>query len=61
MNSIAVIDASEGTLTIYEVPVNYDSTQTEAFLSQKGHHIGDCSWGGFDGTINDERWEETCL
>ena len=53
--SIAVLDLSIPSLDIYDVPEEFDSEQTEAFLEATGHHMSNCSWGVFEGEINDNR------
>ena len=56
--SIAVIDLSTASLDIYDVPCAFDSEQIEEFLREKGFHLSNCSWGEFQGEINDHRKEE---
>jgi len=53
--AIAVIDLSTVTLDIYDVPESFTSEEIEDFLEATGHHLSNCSWGAFDGTINDNR------
>jgi hypothetical protein len=55
MDSIAVIDLSVPSLDIYDVPKEYDSEEIEEFLREKGYHLSNCSWGVFQGEINDHR------
>lgn len=55
MVAIAVIDLSNTTLTIYDVPDHWDSDLCEDFLIKKNHRMSEISWGAFDGIINDER------
>lgn len=55
MKAIAVIDLSTSSLCIYDVPEDYDSEQIEEFIYEEGHHLSNCSWGEFDGEINDYR------
>jgi len=42
-------------LHIYDVPDEYDSEQIEEFIVSEGHHLSECSWGEFDGIVNDFR------
>lgn len=56
MKAIAVIDHSVNSLFIYDVPEEFDSEQIEEFL-EENHHLSNCSWGEFDGIINDLREE----
>lgn len=57
MKAIAVIDLSVSTLSIYDVPEHWEFERIEEYLDKKGHHLSNCSWGEFDGTINDKRDE----
>lgn len=52
MKQIAVIDLAICELFIYTVRKNYDSEKIETFLTKKGHHLSNCSWGEFNGEIN---------
>jgi len=56
--AIAVIDQSTSGLFIYDVESGLNHEQTEEFISEQGHHLSNCSWGEFDGSINDLRNEE---
>jgi len=53
--SIAVIDLSIPSLDIYKLPDDFTSEETETFLEATGHHLSNCSWGEFQGEINDHR------
>jgi hypothetical protein len=53
--AIAIIDMSTSTLHIHNVPKKWDGQQTEEWLTEQGYHLSNCSWGAFDGKINDER------
>lgn len=55
--AIAVIDLGISGLYIYDVPDEFNSEQIEDFISEQGHHLNNCDWGCFDGTIHDERPE----
>lgn len=52
---VAVIDSSVNGLFIYSIPVEMqeDSEDFEYFLHQNGRKAENCTWGGFDGEIND--------
>jgi len=54
--SIAVIDLSIPSLTIYDVDENWSCEEIEEHLyTDRGHNLGNCSWGVFEGEINDTR------
>tara|TARA_R110000772_G_scaffold17332_9_gene48392 strand:+ start:638 stop:844 length:207 start_codon:yes stop_codon:yes gene_type:complete len=53
--SIAVIDMSTSTLDILSVPTGWGFEETEEFLMEQGYHLSNCSWGAFNGEINDKR------
>jgi hypothetical protein len=53
--AIAVIDLSNSALSIHNVPDHWDIEQIEDHLNDLDYHLMDCSWGAFDGEINDER------
>jgi hypothetical protein len=53
--AVAIIDMSTSTLHIMSVPTLFDSQETEEFLEENGFKMTNCSWGEFDGEINDER------
>jgi len=53
--SIAVIDSSTVSLDIYDVPEDFNNEQIETFLEATGYHLSNCSWGVFEGEINDHR------
>lgn len=54
--AIAVIDLAISKLFIYDVPKHFDSEQIENFLLEQNiHHLSNCSWGVFDGDIEDLR------
>ena len=53
--AIAVIDLSNANLSIHNVPISWDSEQIKDHLNDLNYHLSDCSWGAFDGEINDER------
>lgn len=55
VQAIAVIDLSIATLTILNVPDSWVAWEIEEELRNKGFHLSNCSWGAFDGHINDER------
>ncbi len=56
MKAIAVIDLGiDGGLFIYDVPEKFEHEQIEEFLMEQGHKMSVCSWGEFDGNINDAR------
>jgi len=55
MKAIAVIDLSTLALCIYDVNDDMDSEEIEEFIHGQGHHLSNCSWGEFDGEINDYR------
>lgn len=53
--AIAVIDSSHPSLFIYDVPNEWDSDRIEQFIHDEGHKLSNCSWGAFDGEIQDFR------
>jgi len=53
--AIAIIDLSTSTLHILNVPDEWDAEKTEDWLGEQGYHLSNCSWGAFDGVINDGR------
>lgn len=55
--AIAIIDLSNTSLTIIDVDDKLNSEEIEEILIEKGFHLSNCSWGAFDGIINDERDE----
>lgn len=55
--AIAIIDLSTCSLDIIDVDDELDSEQIEDVLIKKGYHLSNCSWGAFDGNINDLRNE----
>ena len=55
MNAIAVIDLSTSSLCIYDVNEDMNLDEIEEFIHKQGHHLSNCSWGAFDGEIQDFR------
>lgn len=55
LDAVAIIDMSNSSLTIIDVPTCMDSEETELYLDAQGFHLSNCSWGVFDGVIHDER------
>jgi hypothetical protein len=55
MKTIAVIDFRIAGLFIYNVPDTHHTDEIEAFIELKGHPLGNCSWGVFEGDIQDNR------
>lgn len=53
--AVAVIDMSVGGLSIYDLPDGLSSEEAEDILIKKGHKMSCCSWGYFDGKIEDNR------
>ena len=53
--AVAVIDLSVGGLSIYDIPDGLSSEDAEDVLIAKGHKMSQCSWGYFDGKIEDNR------
>jgi len=54
-NSIAVIDHTLHALFIYDLPENWNPAKIETLLNENGHRLMNCSWGAFDGKIEDQR------
>ena len=50
--AVAIIDLSTSTL---HVPDRLDHQETEEFLEKNGFKMSNCSWGEFDGEIDDQR------
>ena len=55
--AIAVIDLSNASLSIHDVDDDLDCEGIEEALRALNYHLSNCSWGAFDGTINDLRNE----
>ena len=53
--AVAIIDLSTSTLHIMDVPDKLDGQETEEFLEENGFKMSNCSWGEFDGEIDDQR------
>ena len=56
--AIAIIDLSTFTLNVIDVPDYYESEEIEEELTNRGFDLSNCSWGAFDGVINDLRGED---
>ena len=54
---IAIIDSSDCTLSIYEIPSDeVGNEEIEAWiLDYTSHKLSEISWGEFDGNIDDQR------
>jgi len=55
---IAVIDSSVKGLFIYDVDSDWNDEQIEHFINTQGRRPSECSWGVFDGDIDDFRGEK---
>lgn len=54
-NQIAVIDLSYPSLFLYSIGEDWDNEEIENFIYSQGHKLSNCSWGVFDGEIQDLR------
>lgn len=54
--AIAIIDLSNATLTIYDIPDELDGEQIEEWIrTNTNHRLSESSWGAFNGMIDDQR------
>lgn len=53
--ALAVIDQSVNGLFIYDIEPGLCNEEIEEVIASNGHHLSNCSWGEFDGKIEDQR------
>lgn len=54
-SNLFIGDLSIPELSIHRIPDHWDCERIEEFIRSKGHKLSECSWGIFEGEIQDYR------